>query len=95
MHRMSKPPDMRPSKKCFEIEGKGERVAAGLATLGCAQRQNAGWSRPIDAIERKFEYNLRPFPPTLQNRFGSDLAIFAGKDEACERGKETRIANQQ
>jgi hypothetical protein len=45
--------------------------------------------------KRKFEYNLRPFPPTLQNRFGSILAMFAGNDEACERGKEMRITNQQ
>jgi hypothetical protein len=62
---------------------------------GCAQGLNACWSQPIDAIGRKFEYNLRPFPPTLQNRFGSNLAMFAGLNEACERGKEMWIANQQ
>jgi hypothetical protein len=37
---------------------------------------------------------LRPFLPTLQNRFGSILATFAWSDETCERGEETRIANQ-
>jgi hypothetical protein len=60
-----------------------------------ARRQIASWPQPIDANRRKFEYNLRPFPPTLQNRISSNPAIFAGRDEACERGKEMRIANQQ
>jgi hypothetical protein len=36
-----------------------------------------------------FEYNLIPFPPTLQNRFGSFPANAAGNNEACERGEET------
>jgi hypothetical protein len=42
-----------------------------------------------------FEYNLIPFPPTLQNRFGSISANSTGSDETCKRGKETQIANQQ
>jgi hypothetical protein len=42
-----------------------------------------------------FEYNLIPFPPTLKNRVGTVSAKSAGKAEACERGKEARINNQQ
>ena len=66
-----------------------------LGDSGCAQRQDAGWTQPIDARERKFEYNLKPLPPTLQNRFVSILAQRAGEDAACERGKRARIANLQ
>jgi len=95
MHRMIEPPDNAVLSNRVVNKGNGEWVAICLATPGCVQRQIARWSQPIDAIGRKFEYNLRPFPPTLQNRFGSILAIFAGSDEACERGKEARIANQQ
>jgi hypothetical protein len=42
-----------------------------------------------------FEYNLIPFPPTLENRSGSISANLAGRDEACGRGEEMRIDNQQ
>jgi hypothetical protein len=58
-----------------------------------AQEQFAGWSHRSDALGSMFEYNLIPFPPTLQNRVGSISANFAGRAEACERGKETRIIN--
>jgi hypothetical protein len=36
-----------------------------------------------------FEYNLIPFPPTLQNRLGSISATTAGIAETRERGEET------
>jgi hypothetical protein len=41
-----------------------------------------------DALGRMFEYNLIPFPPTLQNRLGSTFAKSAGSTETRERGKE-------
>jgi hypothetical protein len=48
-----------------------------------------------DAVERRFEYNLIPFPPTLKNRLGSISANPAGIEQSCERGEDTRIVNQQ
>jgi hypothetical protein len=44
-----------------------------------------------DALGRMFEYNLIPFPPTLQNRLGSISANNAGSNPACERGEEAQI----
>jgi hypothetical protein len=46
-------------------------------------------------LRSQFEYNLRPFPPTLEPRFGSTSAIFARIDETCLRADGTAIANQQ
>jgi hypothetical protein len=40
-----------------------------------------------------FEYNLIPFPPTLQNRIGSTFANFAGLEAARKRGTEAAINN--
>jgi len=47
------------------------------------------------SLRGTFEYNLTPFPPTLQNQFGSISANAAGSDDACERGEEAHIDNQQ
>jgi hypothetical protein len=66
-----------------------------LVEIQVAQEQNADWSHRNDALGRRFEYNLIPFPPTLKNRVGSLSAKHAGTEEACERGKEPEIINQQ
>jgi hypothetical protein len=61
-----------------------------------AHEQSAVWRISPDALGRMFEYNLIPFPPTLEKPVWLHLSAFrAGKDETCERGKEMRIDNQQ
>jgi hypothetical protein len=42
-----------------------------------------------------FEYNLIPFPPTLEKPASLHLREFAGSGETCKRGEEMRIDNQQ
>ena len=59
------------------------------------QEQFADGRTLTDAVKRRSEYNLIPFPPTLQYRVGSISVNFAGKDETCERGEETQFVNQQ
>jgi hypothetical protein len=66
-------------------------VACGSGCLGnsrVAQEQFADWSHRIDALGSMFEYNLIPFPPTLQNALGSVSANAAEDHEACVRGME-------
>jgi hypothetical protein len=47
-------------------------------------------------MQRMFEYNLIPFPPTLEKPVWLHLSAHpAGSDETCQRGKEARINNQQ
>ena len=57
----------------------------------------AAWCRLVTTDrcnQRKFKDNLRPYPPTLQDRVDSIHASLAWSDETCVRGEETRIANQ-
>jgi hypothetical protein len=42
-----------------------------------------------------FEYNLIPFPPTLEKPVWLSLREPAGNHETCERTAEIRIDNQQ
>lgn len=65
-----------------------------LVAIQDRAEQFADWSHLTEAVTRRFEYNLIPFPPTLQNRVGSSSANFAGTGEACERGEEAAIINQ-
>ena len=83
-------------KKAIDTEAiSGSLWQSGLfvAIQGRAE-QFADWSHLTEAVRRRFEYNLIPFPPTLQNRVCSISANFAGTDETCERGKEAEIINQ-
>jgi len=62
-----------------------------LLAIQVAQEQIAGWPHRNDALGSMFEYNLIPFPPTLQNRLGSLSANNAAGNQACKRGEEAQL----
>jgi hypothetical protein len=66
-----------------------------LVAIQVEQDQFADWSHRTDASGRMFEYNLIPFFTDTTKPGWFHLRKGCGDGEACERGEETRIINQQ